>query len=178
MTRNNKYRVRGLRRIVIAASTGAGLAVLALTAPVCADGQHCHVHWEKLNLTPQQSQQIQQIEQGWEKTYSETAPLIADEQQRLSKKLGEHCDQLEIIQLHNSIDRKQMQLRQTAMMTFLKKRAVLNDNQQRSLEVMMNTEIDRRRAELNPGAGQNEVPNGVQDLLERVHNAFPKASDR
>ncbi|HEY9755727.1 MAG TPA: hypothetical protein V6C97_11235 [Oculatellaceae cyanobacterium] len=177
MTRNNKYRVRGLRRIVIAASTGSGLAVLAVTVPVFADG-HCHVHWDKLNLSPQQSQQIQQIEDGWLKTYSETAPMIADEQQRLRKKIGEHCDQLEIIQLHNAIDRQQMQLRQTAMMTFLKKRAVLNDNQQRSLEVMMNAEINRRQQELNPGSGQSEVPNGVQDLLERVHNAFPKAADR
>ena len=130
MTRNNRVTVRRVRRILMAAGCGSTLSILLLL-PSLADG-HCHVHWDKLGLSAGQSQQIQQIEEGWQKQYSETAPLIADEQQRLSKKLGEHCDQLEIISLHNSIDRKQMQLRQLAMMTFLKKRAVLNDSQQRS----------------------------------------------
>ena len=64
------------------------------------------------------------------------------------------------------------------MMTFLKKRAVLNDSQQRSLEVMMNTEIAKRQQETSPGGTQTEVPTGVQDLLQRVHNAFPTAADR
>ena len=174
MIRSNRQTVR---RMVIAASCGSSLAVLLVLTPALAEG-HCHVHWEKLGLSPSQSQQIQQIEEGWQKQYSETAPLIADEQQRLSKKLGEHCDQLEIISLHNSIDRKQMQLRQMAMMTFLKKRAVLSDNQQRSLEVMMNAEILKRQQEMNPGVGQSDGTNGVQDLLSRVRGAFPTAPDR
>jgi hypothetical protein len=174
MIRSNRVT---FRRIVLSASYGASLAVLLTIVPALADG-HCHIHWDRLGLSSAQSQQIQQIEEGWQKQYAETAPAIADEQQRLTKKLGEHCDQLEIISLHNSIDRKQMQLRQMAMMTFLKKRAVLNDNQQRSLEVMMNVEIAKRQQELNPGAGQAEVPNGVQDLLTRVRQAFPTAADR
>jgi Spy/CpxP family protein refolding chaperone len=153
------------------------LFVSSICTPAFAEG-HCHVHWDKLGLSPAQSQRIQEIEEAWQKQYSETAPAIADEQQRLSKKLGEHCDQLEIISLHNSIDRKQIQLRQLAMMTFLKKRAVLNDSQQRSLEVMMNSEIAKRQAELNPGSSQSEMPSGFQDLLTRVRNVFPTAADR
>jgi len=165
------------RRIVIGASCYCCLAIVIFVEPSLADS-HCHIHWEKLGLSPSQSQQVQQIEEVWQKQYAETAPAIADEQQRLSKKLGEHCDQLEIISLHNSIDRKQIQLRQLAMMTFLKKRAILNDSQQRSLEVMMNNEIAKRQAELNPGSSQSEVPSGFQDLLMRVRNVFPTAADR
>ncbi len=174
MTPSNKLSMKSL---IIAATILSSMSGVSLSTPAFADS-HCHIHWEKLGLSPAQQQQISQIEEGWKKQYEETAPTIADEQQRLSKKLGEHCDQLEIIQLHNSIDRKQMQLRQLAMLTFLKKRAVLNENQQRSLEVMMNTEIAKRQQEVSPGGAQTEVPSGVQDLLMRVHNAFPQATDR
>lgn len=174
MTPSNKY---GMKNFIVAATFLSSMSGLCSPVPVFADS-HCHIHWEKLGLSPSQQQQISQIEEGWKKQYEETAPTIADEQQRLSKKLGEHCDQLEIIQLHNSIDRKQMQLRQLAMLTFLKKRAVLTDSQQRSLEVMMNNEIAKRQQEVSPGGAQNEVPSGVQDLLMRVHNAFPSAADR
>jgi Spy/CpxP family protein refolding chaperone len=173
MTPNNRLSIKSF---VIAASFLSSMSSFCVV-PAFADS-HCHIHWDKLGLSASQQQQIQQIEEGWKKQYQETAPTIADEQQRLSKKLGEHCDQLEIIQLHNSIDRKQMQLRQLAMLTFLKKRAVLTDSQQRSLEVMMNTEIAKRQQEVSPGGAQTEVPSGVQDLLTRVRDAFPTAPDR
>lgn len=173
MTRNNKT----VRRITFAVSYCSALGMLLFAIPAFADG-HCHIHWEKLGLSADQMSKIQQIEESWQKQYAETAPAIADEQQRLTKKLGEHCDQLEIISLHNDIDRRQMELRQRAMMTFLKKRAILNESQQRSLETMLNVEIAKRQQELNPGATHGEVPNGVQDLLQRVHDAFPTAPDR
>ncbi len=154
-------------------------AVLMITCvPALADGSRCPIDWSKLNLTPQQSQQIDQIEAQWQHEMMELKPAIVEDQQKLTKKLGEQCDQLEVIALQESIQRKQNQLRQIAMMTFLKKRQVLNQNQQRNLEEMMNRAIINRQRELNPGAEQNVVPTGVQDLIQRVRNVFPVNQER
>jgi hypothetical protein len=143
-----------------------------VSLPALADGNHCKIHWEKLNLSPQQSQQIQALEQQWKHTYDELAPVIADEQQLLTKKLGQHCDQLEIITLHNSIDTKQRQLRNMAMMTVLKKKAVLNEDQRRSLEDMWHQEIVKHQQENNQ-LPKDGTPEGIQDLWNRANHVIP-----
>jgi hypothetical protein len=165
--------------IRIAKAANVCSAVMALSyLPAFADATKCHIRWDKLNLSPSQSQQIAQIETQWQHDFTEIKPTIIEEQQKLTKKLGEHCDQLEVISLQESIQRKQNQLRQIAMMTFLKKRSVLNESQQHNLEAMMNQEIISRQRERNPGSQQNIVPDGVQDLLQRVNGVFPVNSDR
>ena len=164
-------------KIVKAANVCSTVMVLS-GLPAFADASKCRIRWDKLNLTPSQSQQIEQIETQWQHDFTEIKPTIIEEQQKLTKKLGEHCDQLEVISLQESIQRKQNQLRQIAMMTFLKKRSVLNESQQHNLESMMNQEIIARQREKNPSSQQNIVPDGVQDLLQRVNSVFPVNSER
>jgi Spy/CpxP family protein refolding chaperone len=144
----------------------------SIALPAFADGK-CPIDWNKLNLTPGQKQQIDQIEAQWQRELMEIKPAIVDDQHKLTKKLGEHCDQLEVIALQESIQRKQNQLRQLAMMTVLKKKLVLNENQQRNMEAMLNTAIAARQRELNPGSEQRVMPDQVQDLIQRVRNVFP-----
>ncbi len=143
-----------------------------IVLPAIADGK-CPIDWSKLNLTASQKQQIDQIEAQWQHELMEIKPAIVEDQHKLTKKLGEHCDQLEVIALQESIQRKQNQLRQLAMMTVLKKKLVLNEIQQRNMESMLNTAIAARQRELNPGSEQRVVPDGVQDLIQRVRNVFP-----
>ena len=140
--------------------------------PAVADGK-CPIDWSKLNLTPAQKQQIDQIEAQWQHELMEIKPAIVEDQQKLTKKLGENCDQLEVIALQESIQRKQNQLRQVAMMTVLKKKLVLNEIQKRNMEAMMNQAILARQREMNPGSETRVMPDGVQDLIQRVRNVFP-----
>src|SRR5277367_2442799 len=161
-----------IRRLTIIASCCSSVSVILLSLPALADGGHCKFHWERLNLNAQQTQQIQALEQQWEHTHDELAPAIADEQQLMMKKLGQHCDQLEIISLHNSIDTKQRQLRSAAFMTLLKKKAVLNEDQRRSFEDMWHAEIVKRQQENNQ-VPRDGTPDGIQDLWNRANHVIP-----
>jgi hypothetical protein len=140
-----------------------------------ADGDHC-VDWSKLNLSPSQKTQIESLESQWNKDYNEIKPIILDEQHHLTKLLADHTsDPVEIMSVQQSIARKKEQLNGMATANFLKKRAVLNDNQQYSLELMVRNAVALRQRAMSPG-GQTEVmPDHIQSLMQRVRNIWPSS---
>ncbi len=135
---------------------------------------HRSIDWTKLNLTPAQQQQIQVLEADWNKQYTETRPVIIEEQRRLSKLLGNPgADPVDIMSVQQTIARKKESLNQLATANYLKKRQLLNENQQYSLEIMVKNAVAMRQRQMNPG-GQTEVmPDRVQSLIERVRNIWP-----
>jgi hypothetical protein len=145
------------------------------TLPAFADGDHC-VDWSKLNLSSSQKTQIETLEGQWNKEYNELKPAIQEEQHHLSKLLADHTsDPVEIMSAQQSIARKKEQLNGLATANYLKKRAVLNDNQQYSLELMVRNAVALRQRANNPG-GQTEVmPDHIQNLMQRVRNIWPSS---
>lgn len=138
-----------------------------------ADGERC-VDWTKLNLSPSQKTQIEGLEGQWNKDYNELKPVIQDEQHHLTRLLADHTsDPVEIMSVQQSIARKKEQLNGLATANYLKKRAVLNDNQQYSLELMVRNAVALRQRANSPG-GQTEVmPDHIQSLMQRVRNIWP-----
>lgn len=137
---------------------------------------HCSIDWTKLNLTAAQQQQIGALEADWNKQYSEIRPVIQEEQRHLSKLLADHnSDPVEIMSVQQNLTRKKESLNQLATANYLKKRSVLTESQQFSLEIMVKNAVAVRQRMNNPG-GQTEVmPDRVQSLIERVRNIWPTA---
>lgn len=160
-------------------ATYAFLLILGLSAAAWAGERHCSIDWTRLNLTAAQKQQIEQVEAQWQKEYSDIEPALLEEREKLRRMLSEHeCDPIEVMRTQDSIMRKDSQLKQAAMRTYLKKRQVLNENQQHNLEEMVSQQFAMRQRELNPGSEMKVVPDHIQDLLQRVRDVWPNAADR
>ncbi len=169
MSKNKKTKRFRLRSTFLTVSMG--LSCSAVFAE-----EHCSIDWNKLNLTAAQQQQISSLESDWNKQYSEMRPGIIEEQRHLSKLLADHTsDPVEIMSVQQNLTRKKESLSQLATTNYLKKRSVLNENQQFSLEIMVKNAVAMRQRMNNPG-GQTEVmPDRVQSLIERVRNIRPTA---
>lgn len=157
---------------------GAALVVasLAYAAPVLAgdDSSHCCIDWNRLNLTPAQSQQIQALEAQWAHDYNDIKPVIQDDQQKLTKLLADHSsDPVEIMSLQQAIARKKEQLNGLATANYLKKRQVLNENQQVNLEQMIRDAVRKRQAAMHPSSNGEVVTDRIQNLMQRVRNIWP-----
>ena len=137
---------------------------------------HCSIDWTKLNLTPAQQQQITALEADWNKQYAEIRPVIIEEQRHLSKLLADHnSDPVEIMSVQQTVARKKESLNQLATANYLKKRQVLTESQQFSLEIMVKNAVSVRQRMNNPGGGTEVMPDRVQSLIERVRNIWPTA---
>jgi len=142
----------------------------ALVMPAFAENQCC-VDWSKLNLSAQQNQQVQQLEAQWQQDYSQIKPAIAEEQRKLQRLLESHnADPVELMAVQQSLQRKKDQLNQAATANYLRKRQVLNENQQHQLEQMIRQRIAEKQKEMHPNVQSNEMPNRLQDLMQRVLN--------
>lgn len=162
-------------------------AVGVLVPPAVADddqqGGHrhaCCVDWNKLNLSPAQSAQIQTLEAEWTKNYNDIRPEIVDDQQKLTKMLADHnSDPVEVMALQQTIARKKSQLNGLATANYLKKRSVLTENQQYSLEQQIKEVVRRRQNAMYPGTQQDAVvTDHIQNLMNRVRNIWPVQSER
>ena len=162
----------------------AGLTLTLISAatvcPVFADeGGHCHIDWSKLNLSAQQSQQIQQLQQDWERQYNEIKPGISDDQRKLTRLLADHTsDPVEIMALQQSIARKKEALNAAATANYLKKRQLLNDNQQHSLELMIKQVVAEHQRMMNPGQQIEVMPDRIQDIMQRMRQIWPVNRDQ
>ncbi len=137
---------------------------------------HCSIDWTKLNLTAVQQQQITALETDWNKQYSEIRPVIVQEQQHLSKLLADHTsDPVEIMSVQQTVARKKESLNQLATANYLKKRQILTESQQFSLEIMVKNAVAMRQRQNSPGGGTEVMPDRVQSLIERVRNIWPTA---
>lgn len=143
----------------------------ALVMPAFADNQACCVDWSKLNLSAQQNQQVQQLESQWQQDYGQIKPAIAEEQRKLQRLLESHnADPVELMAVQQSLQRKKDQLNQAATANYLRKRQVLNENQQHQLEQMIRQRIAEKQKEMHPNVQSNEMPNRLQDLMQKVLN--------
>jgi hypothetical protein len=76
--------------------------------------------------------------------------------------------------LQQSVARKREQLRSEATANYLRKRQVLNQNQQHQLENMLRQQMDMRQRQIRPSGFQPDVmPDKIQDLMRRVRNIWP-----
>lgn len=149
-------------------------ALLLLTSclalpPAFSQEERLSVNWSKLNLNAEQAKKIGDLEQEWRRDYAQLKQSIAEDQTKISKLLGEHdSDPVEIMSVQASLARKREQLSALAMSNYLKKREVLSENQQRTVELMMRQAI----AEQNNGTLSQGGPDHIQGLMQRVRNAW------
>jgi Spy/CpxP family protein refolding chaperone len=121
-------------------------AVMALTlfvslAVLPASSAHQHngrVDWDALELTPDQANDIQQLDRQWETTYQRIHPQIEKDQARL-KELIEAPDTQpeEVMHVQNRLQRNRHQLHQSATRIFMKKKHRLNPPQRKQLYTLM-----------------------------------------
>jgi hypothetical protein len=135
--------------------------------------------WTKLGLNEEQNKQVQEIEAGWDQKYRELMPSLVDDQQRLSKLLEDHnSDPVEIMTLQASVARKREQLNALALATYLKKKALLDDNQKHVLELMTKRAIAERHRTDATSSTTEEMPDHIQGLMQRVRNIWPVQGER
>lgn len=135
------------------------------------DGKCC-VDWKKLNLTSAQSQQIQGLEQDWTSKYMKIQPDILEHQRKLARLLMDpRSDPLEIMATNQRIAHLKEQLRNEAVTNYLKKRALLNVDQQHQLELMMQQMIAMRQQSA-ASAPQAEEQGGFMDIIHKVRWAI------
>jgi Spy/CpxP family protein refolding chaperone len=94
------------------------------------------IHWDDLNLTPQQESQIQNLETNWEKTHQEVSGQIEKDMAEL-KTLLPSGDTQRIRQLQTRISTNKMYLMNESMDTFLRKRDMLTPAQRTQLQKLL-----------------------------------------
>lgn len=158
--------------LTLAASTIVGNA-----AP-CFAQEGRGLDWKKLNLSSQQSQQIQTLEQDWNGKYMQIQPQIQEHQRKLARLLVDpKSDSLEIMSTNQTLTRLKEQLRNEATTNYLRKRSILNQDQQHQLESMMQQMISSRQQGVS-GAPQVEEQGGFMSIIQRVRWAIQGRQDQ
>lgn len=149
------------------------LIVTGCVLPAAADEPNCSINWTKLNLSPQQSERIQSLDNKWNEFYVNLQSSIVNDQRKLTQLLSDpKSDPVEIMALQQSITRKREQLRSKATATYLRKRQLLNDQQQVELQNMVKRAIAERRR-INSMGTQPANTDRIQNLMQRVRNIWP-----
>ncbi|HEY9789783.1 MAG TPA: hypothetical protein V6D22_05255 [Candidatus Obscuribacterales bacterium] len=156
------------------------LALIILVYGVPAGAQdipmhrHHGVDWQRLNLSPQQSQQIQVLQSDWQGHYTDEMPQIHRQQQHLNELFrNPQSDPLEIVSTQQSLMRLQEQLRNEAMANYLHKRALLSGGQQRLLEVQMHQMVvERQQHHMVPVNQSNDENGGIMTIMQKVRWAI------
>ena len=147
-------------------------SLLSTTAVFADEDGKCCVDWKKLNLTAPQTQQIQALESDWNAKYMKMQPDILEQQRKLAKLLMDpKSDPLEIMSTNQRIAHMKEHLRNEATTNYLKKRAILNQDQQHSLETMMQQMIATRQQSAAT-APQQEEQGGFMDIIHKVRWAI------
>jgi hypothetical protein len=134
------------------------------------------IDWQKLNLSTQQQQQVQNLEAQWNRDYMELQPAILEDQRKLTQELSDsRPDPVEVMALQQSIARKQEQLRATATANYLRKRQCLNEDQCKQMEDMLHQALaDRRRNYYNPNMPEGASPDQITGLWRRVQTMWAR----
>ena len=137
------------------------------------DVQKSMIDWSKLNLTRDQSQAIDDLNNKWLHDYNEIQPSIKDDQRKLTELLGAHnSDPVEIMSVQQSLAHKREKLKNIAMVNYLKKRQILTDTQKHDLDLMVRDVIAQKQN--NNSANVNLVGSDrIQNLIELVRNIMP-----
>ncbi len=145
-------------------------------SPVYGEETHSTINWSKFNLSLSQAKQISELEQKWHDQYAQLKPPLLEEQNKIANLLGTHgSNPVEIMTLQLSIARKREQLSTLAMESYLKKRDVLNDEQQRALAIAVRQSIAEQN--LSVGTLSQTVPDRLQGLMLRARNIWTDQKD-
>jgi hypothetical protein len=110
-------------------------AALMAIPPSALAGPDVPPPYDRLNLHPKQAEQIQSLDQDWRSHYAQIGPRIKGAQNRLMQLLATpKSDPLEITSEQQRINQLKEQLAEQATANYLKKRRLLNVDQQRQLE--------------------------------------------
>jgi Spy/CpxP family protein refolding chaperone len=94
--------------------------------------------YNKLNLNEHQTRQIASLDSDWTSKYQDLKPQLIEQQRRLAQLLASpKSDPLEITATQQHINQLKEQLSGAATATYLRKRRVLNSDQQQGLEDWM-----------------------------------------
>lgn len=158
---------------VNAITVALSVSVFSAAAAFAEEDGKCCVDWKKLNLSAPQSQQIQTLEQDWNAKYMKMQPEILEQQRKLAKLLMDpKSDPLEIMSTNQRIAHLKEHLRNEATTNYLKKRAILNQDQQHNLETMMQQMIATRQQSAAGTAPQQEEQGGFMDIIHKVRWAI------
>lgn len=148
------------------------ITALAMAGPVAfAEGGNC-LNWKKLNLSQPQQQQIQTLEQDWNNKYMKVQPEILEQQRKLARLLMDpKSDPLEIMASQQAIARLKEQLRNEATSNYLRKRAILNLDQQHQLEGLMQQMVAERQRQAASVPPPDES-SGFMDIIQKVRWAI------
>lgn len=113
---------------------GASLVMVMLMLPSAALARD--IDWDRLNLSPQQENQIGRYEDNWEKTHDQISSQIERDTAEL-KAILPTGDSQRIRFLQSRITQNKMYLLNQSMDTFLKKRDALSPAQRQQLQKMM-----------------------------------------
>lgn len=94
------------------------------------------INWQTLNLTPQQSTQMQTLEEGWHKIHRNLSAQIQRDMAEL-KAILPTGDSQKIRELQTRIMTNKTYLMNESMDTFLKKREMLSPEQRSQLQKML-----------------------------------------
>lgn len=118
------------------------IATLVAMPEVALADDGLNAPYNRLNLSPKQSEQIQSLEQQWHNTYSQLQPQLQQAQQRLVGLLAQpKSDPIEITSTQQRINQLREQLSGSATANYLRKRRLLTDGQQQQLKSWMKRKL-------------------------------------
>jgi hypothetical protein len=126
------------RSLFVPLASGMGLLALCVAAGFWLQAQaksdFQEIQWETLDLSEQQRQSIQQLDQHWHSTVSEVVPRIQEQEKRLKHLMSsQKPDEPTILQVQQSIHQDKSRLKMEATQIFLRKRKILNKQQENRL---------------------------------------------
>ena len=163
--------------ILTALALAAGCQLMLPALPVMADdasaSHGCNAIYSALpNLTDEQRAKLQQIDQQWVETYQKLHPEIQQCQQDLKKQLANpKSDPTELMMLQKKLEDLKGQLKLEAMKCHVKKREVLNEEQQRLFQNMLQERIHKKRQE-QTGMETPSTPIRWQRIWQNMQNIW------
>lgn len=117
-------------------NTTALLAVLLTTMPLATSADPRVPHpYDKLGLNGMQANRISDLDHDWKSKYADLGPRLQGAQRRLMDLLSTpKSDPLEITGQQQAVNQLKEQLSEQATANYLRKRRLLNGDQQRELE--------------------------------------------
>ncbi len=101
--------------------------------------------YDRLNLNGRQAERIEGLDSDWKYHYAELGPRLQATQKRLMVLLATpKSDPLEITGVQQSINQLKEQLSEQATANYLRKRSLLNQDQQRQLEGWLRRMVAQR----------------------------------
>jgi len=102
--------------------------------------------YDKLNLNAQQADRITNLDQDWKQHYQQIGPRLKMAQQRLVNLLATpKSDPLDVTSQQQHVNMLKEQLSEQATANYLRKRSLLNADQQRQLEGYLKRMVAERR---------------------------------